>query len=190
MRNLKAMLAATAVFALIAPSLAVADPGGNGKGGGSGKAAAAHGNNGHAGKAVKVNGAAKVHGNHDGDARLASVTSKSASRRVVRDVRADNFFDRNDEAAIRSYYRNSASCPPGLAAKNNGCLPPGQAKKTYGVGTVLPSGLMLTPLPGDLLGRLPVAPNGYYYGRYNGDIYLIENSTRRIIDNILLGLLR
>jgi len=26
------------------------------------------------------------------------------------------------------------SCPPGLAKKNNGCLPPGQAKKLYDVG--------------------------------------------------------
>jgi hypothetical protein len=26
------------------------------------------------------------------------------------------------------------SCPPGLAKKNNGCLPPGQAKKLYNVG--------------------------------------------------------
>jgi hypothetical protein len=26
------------------------------------------------------------------------------------------------------------SCPPGLAKKNNGCLPPGQAKKMYNVG--------------------------------------------------------
>ena len=26
------------------------------------------------------------------------------------------------------------SCPPGLAKKGNGCLPPGQAKKLYNVG--------------------------------------------------------
>ena len=26
------------------------------------------------------------------------------------------------------------SCPPGLAKKNNGCLPPGQAKKLYNIG--------------------------------------------------------
>ena len=25
-------------------------------------------------------------------------------------------------------------CPPGLAKKNNGCLPPGQAKKLYNIG--------------------------------------------------------
>jgi Ni/Co efflux regulator RcnB len=26
------------------------------------------------------------------------------------------------------------ACPPGLAKKNNGCMPPGQAKKLYSVG--------------------------------------------------------
>jgi len=35
----------------------------------------------------------------------------------------------------RLYALNArGSCPPGLAKKNNGCLPPGQAKKLYNVG--------------------------------------------------------
>ena len=112
------------------------------------------------------------------------------SRRVMRPVRADDFFDRNDETQIRRYFGTSISCPPGLAAKNNGCLPPGQAKKSYAVGTILPRNQYLAPLPGDLLGRLPVAPSGYYYGRYNGDVYLVENTTRRIVDTMIFNLLR
>src|SRR6478609_6031383 len=31
-------------------------------------------------------------------------------------------------------------CPPGLAKKHNGCLPPGQAKKLYNVGQRFPRG--------------------------------------------------
>ena len=32
--------------------------------------------------------------------------------------------------AVPSHYRfASANCPPGLAKKHNGCMPPGQAKK-------------------------------------------------------------
>lgn len=164
----------------------------HGNGGGNDKSAAPHGNSGHGAKPVKATGSARMNGGGSGATKATTVSTngKSASRRVVNDVRADNFFDRNDEAAIRSYYGNSASCPPGLRAKNNGCLPPGQAKKSYNVGTILPTDLRLTPLPSDLLGRLPIAPDGYYYGRYNGDVYLVENSTRRIIDNILLSLLR
>ncbi|MBD3765013.1 MAG: hypothetical protein IE927_09830 [Rhodobacterales bacterium] len=111
-------------------------------------------------------------------------------RRVVTQVRANDYFDHNDEAAIRRYYATSAACPPGLAAKRNGCLPPGQAKKAWAVGSVLPRDITLYPLSGDLLRRLPVAPNGYYYGRYDGDVYLVENTTRRIIDTIIFNLVR
>jgi hypothetical protein len=38
----------------------------------------------------------------------------------------------DDRAAIQQYYGTmiqSGHCPPGLAKKNNGCMPPGQAKK-------------------------------------------------------------
>jgi len=34
----------------------------------------------------------------------------------------------------RLYALGTHGCPPGLAKKNNGCLPPGQAKKLYNVG--------------------------------------------------------
>jgi hypothetical protein len=34
--------------------------------------------------------------------------------------------------------RYASNCPPGLARKNNGCLPPGQAKKMFAVGQALP----------------------------------------------------
>jgi len=34
----------------------------------------------------------------------------------------------------------SNNCPPGLAKKNNGCLPPGQAKKQFNVGQRIPNG--------------------------------------------------
>ncbi|MDO9490449.1 MAG: DUF1236 domain-containing protein [Sphingomonadaceae bacterium] len=177
------MLLATVAAAMMVPSIAAADPGGKGKG--QGNAAA------HSGHGSKASGPARAH-DKDRDARHpTAVEAKSGkSRRVVNNVRADNVFDRNDEAAIRSYYRNSAACPPGLAAKNNGCLPPGQARKTYRVGNVIPADRALAPLPSDLLGRLPLVPSGYSYGRYDGDVYLVENRTRRIVDNILLNLLR
>ena len=39
----------------------------------------------------------------------------------------------SSEYDFRTQPRGKA-CPPGLAKKNNGCLPPGQAKKMYDVG--------------------------------------------------------
>jgi hypothetical protein len=173
-----AIIAATLV---LLPATASADPGGKG-----GKSAAAHDKGVSKGKGAPQGGDnVKKAADH-----RAVDTRNVTTRRVVRVVRPDDFFDRNEEALVRRYFGTVVACPPGLAAKNNGCLPPGQAKKTYRVGNILPREAYLTPLPGDLLGRLPVAPSGYYYGRYNGDVYLIENSTRRVVDTILFNLLR
>ena len=71
-----------------------------------------------------------------------------------------------DRNAIYGYYRTEfagGNCPPGLAKKNNGCLPPGQAKKLWAVGQPLPPGLAYYPLPAVLLGQLTPAPAGYQY---------------------------
>lgn len=46
--------------------------------------------------------------------------------------RADLPRDRDQQVAVYTPYRDYGlikGCPPGLAKKNNGCLPPGQAKK-------------------------------------------------------------
>lgn len=167
--------AAIAAVLTLLPAAATADPGNKG-----GKPVAAKGKDASPGK-----GAMKKAVSHE-----AAGQPNVTSRRVIRVVRPDNFFDRNEEALVRRYFGTVVACPPGLAAKNNGCLPPGQAKKVYRVGAILPRDAFLAPLPGELLGRLPVAPNGYYYGRYNGDVYLIENTTRRVVDTILFNLLR
>ena len=45
-----------------------------------------------------------------------------------------------DRNATYSYYRTeyvAGRCPPGLAKKDNGCLPPGQAKKQWEIGRPL-----------------------------------------------------
>lgn len=192
MTPIKVTLAAALAATLLLPATAMAEPG-KGQGGGKDKVAAAHGGHGKGG--APGHGAAKKAAppaaavDRRGPAARDAV-AVAPGRRVSRTVRVDDFFDRNDEALIRRYFGTSVSCPPGLAAKNNGCLPPGQAKKAYGVGTILPRDIYLSPLPGDLLGRLPIAPDGYYYGRYNGDVYLVENTTRRIIDTIVFNLLR
>src|SRR3954466_15476357 len=70
------------------------------------------------------------------------------------------FIDTQRETA-RSYFANEhgrGKCPPGLAKKNNGCLPPGQAKKRYVVGHPLPRGIIVEDLPGELSVRIGPAP--------------------------------
>jgi hypothetical protein len=74
-------------------------------------------------------------------------------------------------------------CPPGLAKKNNGCLPPGQAKKLYNVGQRFPSGYG-TPygynqIPYDLRRQYGFDPNDrYYYG--DGYLYRVDPRTMLI----------
>jgi len=88
-----------------------------------------------------------------------------------------------DRSAIYSYYRTeyvAGNCPPGLAKKNNGCLPPGQAKKVWAIGQPLPSGIYYEPLPPMLLGRLTPAPAGYQYVRVSSDILMLIVGTRMV----------
>lgn len=89
-----------------------------------------------------------------------------------------------DRNVIQVYYRNefaAGHCPPGLAKKNNGCLPPGQAKKQWSVGRPLPGALAFHPLPGALLAQLSPIPSDYQYVRVANDILLMAIGTRLIV---------
>ena len=83
-------------------------------------------------------------------------------------------------------------CPPGLAKKNNGCLPPGQAKKLYNVGQRLPYGYnSYTPynqIPYDLRNRYDLDNDDRYIYRDN---YLYQvDPTTRIVQQVLSAILR
>ena len=94
----------------------------------------------------------------------------------------------SDEArrTIDDYYGERAragKCPPGLAKKHNGCLPPGQAKQ-WQRGARLPSGVVIYDLPRDLSIRLGTPPAGYRYVRVASDILLIAVGTSMVVDAI------
>lgn len=95
-----------------------------------------------------------------------------------------------DRGAVQTYYRNefaTGNCPPGLAKKNNGCLPPGQAKKLWSVGQPLPPALVFYPLPAVLLSTLTPPPAGYQYVRVDDDVLLMITATR-IISSLVANL--
>jgi hypothetical protein len=95
-------------------------------------------------------------------------------------------FGDDDRRAVREYYGEPPAggrCPPGLAKKNNGCLPPGQAKK-WGVGRPLPPELVYHEVPRELVVRLPPLPVNQRYVRVAGDILLIAAGTGMVIDAI------
>ena len=72
-------------------------------------------------------------------------------------------------------------CPPGLAKKGD-CLPPGQAKKRYQVGTALAPDVRYAPV--NWQGRHAPPPPGAVYGTVDGDLLLIAEGTRKVIELI------
>jgi Ni/Co efflux regulator RcnB len=88
-----------------------------------------------------------------------------------------------DRDTVRTWYRNeyaAGRCPPGLAKKNNGCLPPGQAKKMWNMGEPLPPQVVYYPIPRELYAQLTPPPYGYQYVRVDNDILLMVTATRLI----------
>lgn len=95
-------------------------------------------------------------------------------------------FDDRQRSLIREYFGREFSrghCPPGLAKKRNGCLPPGQAKK-WAIGHPLPHDVIYYDLPAALLRELGRAPEGHKYVRVAADILLIAVGTAMVVDAI------
>ncbi len=103
--------------------------------------------------------------NRDGrefrDAERRDVQLRSGNRRLAE---FDNF------RGLNGLHDN---CPPGLAKKNNGCLPPGQAKKM--IGAVLPAAFGSQTLDGPY--RQWYRDNDQFFYRDDGDfIYRVNRN--------------
>jgi Ni/Co efflux regulator RcnB len=99
--------------------------------------------------------------------------------------RAYRFADEH-RVFVHDYYDQdfrAGRCPPGLAKKNNGCMPPGQAKK-WNVGQPLPRDVVIYDVPQPLVARIGPPPPGYRYARVGGDILLIDSTSALVIDVI------
>ena len=81
-------------------------------------------------------------------------------------------------------YGYGHSCPPGLAKKHNGCLPPGQAKKRWTIGRPLPREVIFYNLPPTLVVELGVPPPGYRFVRVANDLLLIAIGTGMVLDAV------
>ncbi len=116
---------------------------------------------------------------------------KQAAKREREEIKAGAFFNDQHRTHARQYYTthygNARHCPPGLAKKNNGCLPPGQARK-WDVGQPIPRGVAVYSVPQPVIRQLPPAPYGYRYARIGNDIVLVQQQNNIIVD-IIVGLL-
>ena len=101
-------------------------------------------------------------------------------------VSVEFHFGDRDRDVIEEYYGGRARaghCPPGLAKKGNGCMPPGQARK-WAKGRPLPQDIRYYELPHDLIVRLPPPPEGHRYVRVAGDVLLIAVGSSMVVDAI------
>jgi Ni/Co efflux regulator RcnB len=95
-------------------------------------------------------------------------------------------FDDNHRVVVREYYGEQfrgGHCPPGLAKKNNGCMPPGQARK-WDYGRPLPRDVIYYDVPRDVVVRIGPPPSGYRYVRVAADILMIAIGTSMVVDAI------
>jgi hypothetical protein len=101
------------------------------------------------------------------DRDLVRIVNRRDERRVVRN-------DFGSRGLI-------GGCPPGLDKKNNGCLPPGQARKL--VGAILPAAYTASMLDGPF--RQWYQDNDRYYYRNDGDYIYRVNRDGGLVDALI-----
>ena len=97
----------------------------------------------------------------------------------------------DDHGRDGAYGYGVGGCPPGLAKKHNGCMPPGQAKKLYRVGQRFPRDYghrwNYNQIPYDLRSRYDFDQrSNYYYG--DGYLYRVDPKTllvRQVVSALL-----
>ena len=116
---------------------------------------------------------------------------KRAEKRERKEIQQGTYFNDQQRTYVREYYTTNYGsgkrCPPGLAKKNNGCMPPGQTRN-WVVGQPVPRGVVVYTVAQPVIRMLPPAPYGYRYARIGGDIVLVQQQNNIIVD-IIQGLL-
>jgi Ni/Co efflux regulator RcnB len=119
----------------------------------------------------------------DGPRRIVSGGDRT---NVSVNIQIGSYFTAPQRRAVVDYYEpqfRAGHCPPGLAKKRNGCMPPGQAKK-WRTGYPLPRDVVYYPVPADIAIRLGTPPAGHKFVRVATDILLIAVGTGLVIDAI------
>ncbi len=113
-------------------------------------------------------------------------TGERSGSGVSVNIQIGNYFNDGQRRAAVDYYQpqfRAGQCPPGLAKKGNGCMPPGQAK-AWRRGYALPPDVVYYPVPSSVSVRLGTPPAGHKYVRVAADILLIAVGTALVVDAI------
>lgn len=149
------------------------------------------------------NGKVKMHGQEDGQGngkrhdkgrgKGQDYEGRQGDRQQVQssggtriNISVGGYFQPQQRTAVQAYYGpilQSGRCPPGLAKKNNGCMPPGQAK-AYTLGRPLPSQVIYYDVPPSVSLQIGLPPAGHRYVRVAADILLIAVGTGMVVDAI------
>ncbi len=119
--------------------------------------------------------------------------AKETPDRAGNDRRWDSSRARNGDGRgywlNGGYYRDGRyigkSCPPGLAKKQNGCLPPGLAKGRWAVGQRLPEAYRNQYIPREYRDRYTQGTYRYY----DGHVYRIDPRTF-VVQEVLAAVFR
>ncbi len=98
-----------------------------------------------------------------------------------------NYFGPDLRKTIQDYFtanRGNAPCPLGLILKSGRCESP-MANRSWKIGQALPSSLTPKPLPARLVELLKMPPPGYSYIQVDGDILLIADDSKTVVDSVL-----
>jgi Ni/Co efflux regulator RcnB len=126
------------------------------------------------------------HGQKEQNKQYQDNHRSSEKNQYRSDVNVNVFFGDQHRQVINRYYTEqyqSGHCPPGLAKKNNGCKPPGQAKK-WQVGHRIPRDVIFHDLPPSIVIQLGTPPSGHRFVRVASDILMIAVGTGLIVDAI------
>jgi Ni/Co efflux regulator RcnB len=181
MKLSSALLVLSSVLGLALPAHAE-KPDGAGQGQGKG--------HGKPDKHQKEHPGGRDRGDRDGGDRQRQVVRNGGPSVAVQgsagSVQIGMYFGSPQRQALHDYYApqfRAGKCPPGLAKKGNGCLPPGQAKK-WRVGQPLPRDVVYYPVPNEISVRIGLPPAGHKYVRVAADILLIAVGTSMVIDAV------
>lgn len=122
-----------------------------------------------------------------------STMSHGGSKAVAKATRkADNGIVRTDRNGRMYAFDARGNCPPGLDKRNNGCTPPGQAKKQYDIGqrynTNFGNAWSYNQIPDALRTQYNLDPSDRYY--YNqGYLYRVDQRSS-LVEQVISAVLR
>ena len=164
------LIASAAVIAATTPTIASAKPG-----------------NGHGASQPRSGGHART--DSRSHVRAQTRTGVAVNRRLDSDHDGiPDYRDTRNNLTGRRY--GGANCPPGLANRSPACVPPGQARRMFRQGQIVPTSYRDYLSYQDLLGRVPDRyrndiPNGDYRYIYRDDSVYVVNPRTRLVENII-----